>query len=95
MTDHLGMSFLRKIFDNTQGTHVSGWRSFVRCRRFPSFRRMHLAETRAVRALEFRVWLAKCKSKRATMHVLVNSVIYLTILCLTYTNLVFAARFDR
>lgn len=29
------------------------------------------------------------------MYLLVNSVVYLTILCLTYTNVVFAARFDR
>ena len=28
------------------------------------------------------------------MHLLVNSVICLTIACLTYSNLVFAARFD-
>lgn len=29
------------------------------------------------------------------MFILVNSVVYVTIVCLTYTNLVFAARFDR
>ena len=29
------------------------------------------------------------------MYLFVNSVIFLTIACLTYTNLVFAARFDR
>lgn len=29
------------------------------------------------------------------MLVLVNSAVYLTVLILTYTNLVFAARFDR
>ncbi|CAM9773342.1 unnamed protein product [Scytosiphon promiscuus] len=57
--------------------------------------RMHLAATRAVRAMEFRTWLTDCKSKRAKMYVVVNSAIYLTIFCLTYANLVFAARFDR
>eukprot|EP00903_Cladosiphon_okamuranus_P011441 g10779.t1 len=57
--------------------------------------RMHLAKTRAIRALEFRTWLDTCKGQRFKMYVLANSVVCLTILCLTYTNLVFAARFDR
>ena len=57
--------------------------------------RMHLATTRAIRALEFSTWMKKCERQRSVMYTLVNSVVYLTILCLTYTNLVFAARFDR
>lgn len=57
--------------------------------------RTHLATTRAIRALEFSTWLKKCEGQRSVMYTLVNSVVYLTILCLTYTNLVFAARFDR
>ncbi|CAM9632287.1 unnamed protein product, partial [Ectocarpus sp. 6 AP-2014] len=57
--------------------------------------RMHLAVTRATRAVEFSTWLNNCKPQRSCMYILVNSIIYLTILCLTYTNLVFAARFDR
>jgi len=48
-----------------------------------------------VRALEFNAWLDKCHHQRSMMYILVNSVIFLTILCLTYANLVFAARFDR
>lgn len=56
---------------------------------------MRLAATRATRALEFSTWLCKCRDQRSMMYVIVNSVVYLTILCLTYTNLVFAARFDR
>lgn len=47
------------------------------------------------RAAEFSTWLNNCKPQRSYMYILVNSTIYLTILCLTYTNLVFAARFDR
>lgn len=56
---------------------------------------MRLAAVRMVRALEFNVWLDKCQDRRSMMYILVNSVISLTILCLTYANLVFAARFDR
>lgn len=56
---------------------------------------MRLATTRAIRALEFSTWLGRCNRQRSVMYILVNSVVYLTILCLTYTNLVFAARFDR
>ncbi|CAM9224561.1 unnamed protein product [Ectocarpus sp. 12 AP-2014] len=57
--------------------------------------RMHLAATRMARAVEFSTWLNNCKPQRSFMYILVNSIIYVTILCLTYTNLVFAARFDR
>ncbi len=57
--------------------------------------RMRLAALRMVRALEFNAWLDKCHHRRSKMHILVNSAISLTILCLTYANLVFAARFDR
>ncbi|CAM9207243.1 unnamed protein product, partial [Ectocarpus fasciculatus] len=57
--------------------------------------RMHSAATRMARAAEFSTWLNNCKPQRSCMYILVNSTIYLTILCLTYTNLVFAARFDR
>ena len=56
--------------------------------------RMRLAAVRFVRALEFNAWLDKCHHRRSMMHLLVNSVICLTIACLTYSNLVFAARFD-
>lgn len=54
-----------------------------------------MATTRAVRALEFGTWLNKCQGQRSVMYLLVNSAVYVTVLCLTYTNLVFAARFDR
>lgn len=56
---------------------------------------MHLAGVTTNRAMAFDAWLHKCKSKRYKMHALVNSVVFLTITCLAYSNLVFAARFDR
>ncbi|CAN0003126.1 unnamed protein product [Pylaiella littoralis] len=57
--------------------------------------RVHRAAVRTRRAREFDAWLRKCKLRRYSMHLFVNSVIYLTIACLAYVNLVFAARFDR
>lgn len=57
--------------------------------------RMHRAAVRANRAMEFDAWLRKFKLRRRLMHTFVNSVMFLTILCLAYGNLVFVARFDR
>ena len=57
--------------------------------------RMRLATTRAIRALEFNAWLERCNRQRSVMYILVNTVVCVTIFCLTYANLVFAARFDR
>lgn len=63
---------------------------------FAHFRhRVRLASIRLTRAAEFNTWLVTCNARRSAMFVLVDSVIYATILCLTYTNLVFAAKFDR
>lgn len=47
------------------------------------------------RAFEFRLWLTECKRQRSATYLLVNSAVFLTILCLAYTNLVFAMKFDR
>lgn len=47
------------------------------------------------RAVEFDAWLNKCKSRRFTAYTMINSVVFLTIACLVYSNLVFAAKFDR
>ncbi|CAM9572739.1 unnamed protein product [Scytosiphon promiscuus] len=60
-----------------------------------AFSRTHQAQVRTVRALEFNVWLKQCERRRFSMFVLVNSVIYVVIVCLTYVNLVFAIKFDR
>ncbi|CAM9387820.1 unnamed protein product [Ectocarpus sp. 12 AP-2014] len=57
--------------------------------------RIHRAMMRTARIVEFTTWLNKCKRRRSVMHMLVNSVVYVVILCLTYTNLVFAIKFDR
>ncbi|CAM9181833.1 unnamed protein product, partial [Ectocarpus sp. 8 AP-2014] len=57
--------------------------------------RTHRAMMRTARIVEFTTWLDKCKRRRSVMHMLVNSVVYVVILCLTYTNLVFAIKFDR
>ena len=56
---------------------------------------MHLAAVRMTRAVEFDAWLNNCKARRAVVHAMINSVVFLTIACLTYSNLVFAAKFDR
>ncbi|CAM9275625.1 unnamed protein product [Ectocarpus sp. 4 AP-2014] len=56
--------------------------------------RMHHAATRTTRAIEFNTWLNECKQRRSVMHVCLNSVVYVAILCLTYANLVFAIKFD-
>ena len=58
-------------------------------------RRVWLAATRMTRALEFRTWLSECDRQRSRMHLLMNSAVFVTILCLAYTNLVFAVKFDR
>lgn len=58
-------------------------------------RRVWLASTRMTRALEFRTWQNECNRRRSAMYRLVNSAVFLTILCLAYTNLVFAIKFDR
>ncbi|CAM9106341.1 unnamed protein product [Ectocarpus fasciculatus] len=57
--------------------------------------RIHHAMMRTTRIIEFTTWLNRCKQRRSVMHMLVNSVVYVVILCLTYTNLVFAIKFDR
>ncbi|CAM9273974.1 unnamed protein product [Ectocarpus fasciculatus] len=57
--------------------------------------RMHRAVTRTVRIIEFNAWLNDCKQRRSVLYVCLNSVVYVVILCLTYTNLVFAINFDR
>ncbi|CAN0058926.1 unnamed protein product, partial [Laminaria digitata] len=56
---------------------------------------IHLAVTRATRAKEFDAWLNTCRLQRSIVHAVVNSVILLTTACLIYSNLVFAAKFDR
>ncbi|CAM9368992.1 unnamed protein product [Ectocarpus sp. 8 AP-2014] len=56
--------------------------------------RMHRAVTRTIRIIEFNAWLNECKQRRSVMYVCLNAVVYVVILCLTYTNLVFAIKFD-
>lgn len=57
--------------------------------------RSHLAVTRMIRAREFNAWINECKGRRRVAGGLAHAVIALTVLCLTYANLVFAAKFDR
>lgn len=58
-------------------------------------RRRRMAVVRMTRAREFDAWLKKCTWQRYIIHGLVNAVIITTTLTLAYTNLVFAARFDK
>ncbi|CAM9396526.1 unnamed protein product [Ectocarpus sp. 4 AP-2014] len=57
--------------------------------------RVHHALDRATRALEFRTWIHDCRGQRRGMYFLAQGTVATTILCLTYTNMVFAAKFDR
>lgn len=56
--------------------------------------RIHLAVTRMTRAREFHAWMHKCTGRRRVAEGLAHAAIVLTVLCLTYANLVFAAKFD-
>lgn len=58
-------------------------------------RRRRMAVVRMTRAREFDAWLKQCTWQRHITHGLVNAVIITTTLTLAYTNLVFAARFDK
>eukprot|EP00904_Undaria_pinnatifida_P010764 jgi/Undpi1/6818/HiC_scaffold_21.g09294.m1 len=57
--------------------------------------RIHLAVVRTTRAKEFNSWLRECQSNRSIVHGMISAVIVLTTVCLLYSNLVFAAKFDR
>ncbi|CAM9100098.1 unnamed protein product [Ectocarpus sp. 8 AP-2014] len=57
--------------------------------------RTHHASVRMTRALEFHTWLHGCRRQRRGMQVLASGALYITILCLIYTNMVFAIKFDR
>ncbi|CAM9273900.1 unnamed protein product [Ectocarpus fasciculatus] len=57
--------------------------------------RIHRAVTRTTRVLEFNTWLNECRLRRSVMHIFVYSVVFVVIVCLAYTNLVFAIKFDR
>lgn len=57
--------------------------------------RTHLAVTRTIRAREFDAWENQCLKRRWAIYALVYSTLWLAIMCLAYTNLVFAATFDR
>ncbi|CAM9110513.1 unnamed protein product [Ectocarpus fasciculatus] len=57
--------------------------------------RVHHAVDRATRALEFRTWLLDCRGRRRGMYFLAQGAVATTTLCLIYTNMVFAAKFDR
>eukprot|EP00752_Nemacystus_decipiens_P006052 g5462.t2 len=57
--------------------------------------RMHHASQRRTRALEFHTWLHDCSRRRRWMRQLASGAVATTILCLTYTNVVFAVKFDR
>ncbi len=57
--------------------------------------RKRKAIKRAARAREFSAWLNGCKFQRSAIHAIANSAVFLALLCLTYINLVFTARFDK
>lgn len=57
--------------------------------------RKRKAIKRATRAREFNAWLNGCKSQRSAIHAIVNSAVFVVLLCLIYSNLVFTVRFDR
>eukprot|EP00752_Nemacystus_decipiens_P006064 g5472.t1 len=57
--------------------------------------RVYHASQRMTRALEFHTWLYKCRRRRHLMQTIAGGAVVTTILCLTYINMVFAAKFDR
>ena len=63
--------------------------------RNPLSSRSYFATIKVIRAREFHTWRYGCTRTHRVAEILVHTAIALTIMGLTYANLVFAAKFDR